>query len=190
MTKTVWMYGLLAGAVMSGLMLVNVSFIDRIGFDAGVWVGYTAMIAAFLLIFFGIRSYRDNNAARSVSFGRAFVIGVLINVIASACYVATWQIVSTRIAPDFAQEYGAHILEKERARGATAAEIAKKTEEIRDFQKMYENPFIKAALTFLEPFPVGLVMSLVSAGILRRRRDSSALDAGTGSGSYPRAGVL
>lgn len=169
MTKTVWTYGLLAGAIMTGMMLVNVSLIDRIGFDAGVWVGYTTIIAAFLLIFFGIRSYRDNKAGRTISFGRAFLVGVLINIIASACYVATWQVVSARIAPDFADKYGAHIIEKERARGASAAEIARKTEELRDFQELYRNPFYKAAMTFLEPFPVGLIVSLMSAGILRRR---------------------
>jgi hypothetical protein len=174
MTKTVWTYGLLAGAALSAMMLLNILFIDRIGFDAGVWVGYTTIIAAFLLIFFGVRSYRDNKAGRTISFGRAFVVGVLINLVASACYVAMWQVASTRVAPDFAEKYATHIIEKERSRGATPAEIAKKTEEMQDFQEMYKNPFIKAGMTFLEPFPVGLIVSLMSAGILRRRRDTSS----------------
>ena len=183
MKKTVWTFGLIAGAILSGTMLITLPFIDQIGYDTAELVGYTTIIAAFLLIFFGIKSYRDNKAGRAISFGRAFLVGVLINVVASACYVATWEFIYYNIAPDFVEKYAAHVIEKERASGASAAEIAKRTADMQKYQEMYRNPFINAAITFLEPFTVGLIVSLMSAGILRRRRDpASALAESTAGG--------
>src|SRR5688500_5815969 len=169
MKKTVWTFGLIAGAVMSAMMLINIPFAERIGFGTAEIIGYTTIVAAFLLIFFGIKSYRDNHAGKSISFGRAFVVGALINVIASACYVATWELIFYKLAPDFPDKYAAYVLEKERAAGATPQEIAKKQVQVQSFREMYQNPLVNAAITFLEPFTVGLVVSLASAGILRRR---------------------
>jgi len=169
MKKTVWTFGLIAGAVMSAMMLINIPFAERIGFGTAEIIGYTTIVAAFLLIFFGIKSYRDNQAGKSISFGRAFVVGALINVIASACYVATWELIFYKLAPDFSEKYGAYVIEKERASGASPREIAKKQAEIQHFKELYKNPLVNAAITFLEPFTVGLVVSLASAGILRRR---------------------
>ena len=71
MKKTVWTFGLISGAIMSAMMLATIPFMDRIGFDRGAIVGYASMVAAFLLVFFGIRSYRDNVAGGTIGFGRA-----------------------------------------------------------------------------------------------------------------------
>src|SRR5688572_5764384 len=120
MKRTVWTFGLIAGGIMSVMMLATIPFIEKIETVVNTeLLGYTTIIAAFLLIFFGIRSYRDNNAGRTISFGRAFVVGVLINVVASACYVATWELIYYRLYPDFGERYAAHAIEKERARGGT-----------------------------------------------------------------------
>jgi hypothetical protein len=170
MRRIVLTFGLIAGAILSVMMLIQMSFIDRIGFERGMIVGYTTMVLAFLLIFFGIRSYRDNVAGGSVGFGRATAVGLLIMLIASACYVATWELVYFRLMPDFADKYAAHAIEKARTGGATASEIAALTRDMDAFRQDYRNPLINIAYTFLEPLPVGLVMTLVSAGILRRRR--------------------
>ena len=89
MRKIVLTYGLIAGAILSLMMLVTIPFQDRIGFDKGAVIGYTTMVIAFLMIFFGVRSYRDNVAGGSVGFGRALGVGLLITLIASICYVAT-----------------------------------------------------------------------------------------------------
>jgi amino acid transporter len=183
MKRTVWTFGLIAGAIMSAMMLVTIPFMDRIGFDTAEVIGYTTIIAAFLLIFFGIKSYRDNKLGRTISFGRALLVGVLINVVASACYVATWEVIYFGIAPDFVAKYSAHAIEKARAEGASEEQIAKKTVDMQKFQELYRNPLINAAITFLEPFSVGLIVSLVSAGILRRRRDlGAALADGSAAG--------
>ena len=170
MKKTVLTFGLIAGAILSGVMLVLLPFRDAIGFERGMVVGYTTMVLAFLLVFFGVRSYRDNVAGGTVSFGRAFTVGALIALVASLCYVATWELVYFKLAPDFATKYQAHMIERARADGATEAQIAAKQAEMEKFAKMYQNPAINAAITFLEPLPVALIVALVSAGVLSRRR--------------------
>jgi hypothetical protein len=172
MKKTVLTFGLIAGAILSIMMLATAPFMDRIGFDRGEVIGYTSMIVAFLLIFFGIRSYRDNVAGGSISFGRAFAVGALIAAVASVMYVATWQVVYYKITPDFVEKYQAHMLEKERASGATEAQLAAKRADFEKYAELYENPLFNVAITFLEPLPVALVIALISAGILRRRSDS------------------
>jgi hypothetical protein len=170
MRRIVLTFGLIAGAVLSAMMLVTIPFMDRIGFDRGMVIGYTSMVLAFLMVYFGIRSYRDQVAGGHVTFGRALVVGLLITVVASVCYVATWQVVYHRIAPDFMEHYSAHELAKARRSGATEAELAAKAREMAEFSALYRNPLYNAGFTFLEPLPVGLLMSLVSAGMLSRRR--------------------
>ena len=92
MKKTILTFGLISGAIISVLMIATVPFADRIGFGHSYLVGYTTMILAFLLVYFGIRSYRDNFGDGHISFGRAFVIGISITLISSLCYVVTWEI--------------------------------------------------------------------------------------------------
>ena len=170
MRKIVLTYGLIAGAILSLMMLVTIPFQDRIGFDKGAVIGYTTMVIAFLMIFFGVRSYRDNVAGGSVGFGRALGVGLLITAIASICYVATWQLIYYRLAPDFLDKYSAYTIEKAKTSGASDAVIAARTQEMAEFSEMYRNPLINAAMTFVEPAPVGIVFALVTAGVLCRRR--------------------
>jgi hypothetical protein len=104
-----------------------------------------------------------------VSFGRAFAVGALIVVVASACYVATWELIYHKIAPDFVAKWQAHMLEEARVSGESPAEIEKRVADMQRMAELYRNPLINAAITFIEPLPVGLVFALVSAGILGRR---------------------
>jgi hypothetical protein len=171
MKKTVLTFGLISGIIISLLMLVTVPFHDQIGFDRGLIVGYTTMLAAFLLIYFGVRSYRDNVAGGSVKFGRAFAVGALIALISSAMYTATWEVIYFGgFMPDFIPKYQAHVIESERAKGATPQELEKKTAELNSMAEMYKNPIMNAGMTLLEPLPVGLVVALISAVVLSRKR--------------------
>jgi hypothetical protein len=174
MKKTVWTFGLIAGGIMSAMMLLVMPFQDLIGFDRGVVVGYTSMVLAFLLVYFGIRSYRDTVGDGAVSFGRAFVVGALIVAVASACYTATWEVIYYKLAPDFSEKYQAHLVEEAREDGASQAEIDAKIAEMERFGELLDNPFFNAAITFTEPLPVGLLVALASAGVLRRRREDDA----------------
>lgn len=169
MKKIVLTFGLISGLIMSALMAANMALQPRIGFDKAMIVGYTTMIVAFLFIFFGVRAYRDRTPG-GISFGRAFGTGVLITLVSSVLYVATWELGYSRFYPDFVEKYGAYQMQVERDKGASEAELAKKSAEIEKFAKLYKNPMYNAAFTFMEPFPVGVIMSLVAAGILRRRR--------------------
>lgn len=169
MKKIVLTFGLISGVIMSVLMVATMPFADRIGFDYSMVVGYTIMVLAFLLVFFGIRSYRENVGGGQISFGRAFSVGILIVVIASVMYVVTWEILYYNFMPDFADKYTAHLLEKARAAGASAEQLAAEQEKMNQMKWMLSNPLINGAVAFLEPLPVGLIFTLVSAGILRRR---------------------
>jgi hypothetical protein len=155
------------------MMLLTLPYLDRIGFDKGETIGYSTMVLAFLMVFFGVKSYRDNVAGGSVTFGRAFKAGLMITVVASLCYVATWQLIYHKLAPDFALKYAAYVVEKARAAGATDAEIAAQTKQMAEFMEMYENPLVNVAITLLEPLPVGIVFTFVSAGVLSRKRTAT-----------------
>jgi hypothetical protein len=170
MQKIVLTFGLIAGAILSAMLLVTASLMDGIGFDSGAVIGYTSMVLAFLLVFVGVKSYRDNVAGGRIGFGRALALGLMITAVASVCYVATWQLIVHRIAPDFVDRYAAYEIDKARKAGASEAQLADKVREMAEFQLMYQNPAVNVALTFLEPLPVGVLFSLISAGVLSRRR--------------------
>jgi hypothetical protein len=174
MKRTVLTFGLISGAIIAGMMLLTLPFHDALGFDRSLVVGYTSMVLAFLLVFFGVRSYRDNVGGGTVSFGRAFSVGALIALVSSLCYVAAWEVAYFTFASDYLTKYQAHALEEARAGGASEEAIALKKAEMDKFAVMYKNPAINAALTLAEPLPVGLVVALVSAGVLSRRKKSPA----------------
>ena len=179
MRKIVLTFGLIAGAVMSAMFLILIPFHDQIGFDNGMLVGYTSMVAAFLMVYFGVRRYRDQGAGGTITFARALGVGLAITVVASLFYVLMWQIVYHNFMPDYLDKYAAYTLEKERAAGATEAQLEAQRQEMAQFKEMYDtNPLINAAITILEPLPVGVLISLISAGVLRRGRQNGAL-AGT-----------
>jgi len=170
MRKIVLTFGLIAGAMLSVMMLATLPFLDRIGFDKGEVIGYTTMVLAFLMVYFGVRSYRDHVAGGRISFGRAFGVGLLITLVAAVCYVATWQLIYYRITPDFMDKYAAYAIEKAKQAGATEAAVAARAKEMAEFKEMYRNPLVNIGFTFLEPLPVGLLFTLVSAGVLSRKR--------------------
>lgn len=170
MRKIVMTFGIIAGAMLSAMMLMTLPFQDRIGYDNGMIIGYTTMVLSFLMVYFGVRSYRDNVAGGRVTFGRAFLVGLGITVVATVCYVGTWQVIYHRVAPDFVEKMAAHVVEKARAEGKSEAEVAAKAAEMEKFSDMYKNPLVNIAFTFLEPLPVGILFTLVSAGVLSRKR--------------------
>lgn len=169
MQRTVWVFGLISGALLSLFMIITLPLANTIGIDKGEIFGYTGMVLGFLLVYFGIRSYRDNIADGRISFGRAFTIGILITIISSACYVVTWEVIYFKVMPDFGAKYAQHMIQAAQASGASQEAIQAKVKAAQEFQRMYDKPLYNAAITFIEPFPVGLVITLICAGILRRQ---------------------
>jgi hypothetical protein len=169
MTKIVVTFGLIAGAIMAAMMFLTLPFQEQIGFDKGLIVGYTSMVLAFLMIYFGVRSYRDNVTGGQLTFGRAFAVGVMITLVATVCYVAAWEVIYHNFMPDFVDKYAAQVIAEAKAAGASEAKIAEQVKQMNDFKEMYKNPFYNVAMTAIEPLPVGLVLALVTAGVLRRK---------------------
>ncbi len=170
MKKTIWTFGLIAGAIMSIMMVATIPFVDSIGSSTGEIIGYTSMVLAFLLVFFGIRSYRENVGGGAISFGRAFSVGLLIAAVASLCYVATWEVLYFKVFTDFDAKMVQAAVTRAQKAGKSEAEVQQVREQNEAFARQYHNPVYNSALTFLEPLPVGVIVSLVSAGILRRQR--------------------
>jgi hypothetical protein len=183
MKHVVLRFGLIAGAILAGFMLVTMPFHDAIGWENGMFVGYATMVLAFLMVYFGVRAYRDTVNGGSVTFARALGVGMLIVLVASLCYVATWQLVYFKLMPGFRDRMLEAMVEQTRKQGASEAEIEKKRSETQQFLVMYDNPAVNAAITLLEPLPVGLVFALVSAGVLRRRPEAAG--AGAEAAEHP-----
>lgn len=171
MKKTVLTFGIISGVIVAVLMGINSFFADQIGFDRAVVVGYTTMLIAFLLVFFGIKSYRDNIGGGEITFGRAFSVGILITLISCAFYVVSWEILYYTVLHDFPEKYGNYMLEKSRAAGATPEQMAQQLEEVNKMKALLDNPLLASAIIFIaEPLPVGIGITLISAAILRKRR--------------------
>jgi hypothetical protein len=171
MKKIVLTYGLIGGGMLVAMMLLTLPFHDQIGFDRAIYVGYTTMVVAFLMVYFGVVSYRDNVAGGTISFGRAFKAGLLISLITMACYVAAWQVIYPVFMSDYLDKYMVHMLEQAKLAGATAEQLAAQEKEMREFGELYNsNPLVNIAFTLLEPLPVAIVFTLVTAGITSRKR--------------------
>jgi hypothetical protein len=155
--------------MISVLMGGSLLLANKIGSGHSMVLGYTMMVASFLLVYFGIRSYRDNNLAGQISFGRAFACGILIALITCICYVAMWEILYFNFMPHFMDSYWAAQIHRVQSSGLDPATIATQVAAIQHSAQLYQNPFVNMAYTFIEPLPVGLVMTLISAAILRRK---------------------
>lgn len=169
MKKVILVFGVISGAISSLMMVGTVPFADRIGFDNGEFIGYTIIVLSFLLVFFGIRSYRDNVAHGQITFAKGFTVGISITLISCVFYVLTWEVLYFYFLPGFMDKYTAHIIQKLQAAGASAAKIQAQVDQLKKYKEMYDNPLVNAAITFIEPFPVGLGITLLSAAILRKK---------------------
>jgi len=166
MKQTILRYGLLSGITAAVLMIMTALFVD---FDHGAYFGFAGIFLSMLFIFFGIRSYREQVGNGELSFGKGFQIGLLIAIISCVCYVLAWMFVSDWMMPDFMEQYVQHTMTKMQESGASALEIEKANKEMEHLKEMYKNPLVKFGLTFIEPFPVGFFVALVSALILKKR---------------------
>jgi len=170
MKKVILVNGVIAGLIVSVLMVVSAMYYKSSGdFENGMIYGYASMILAFAFIFVGIKTFRDRYNQGLISFGKAFKIGVLITLIASTFYVATWLIEYFYFFTDFADKYAESTLAKARAGGASEAELAKQSAEMKSLAEWYKNPFFNALITYTEILPVGLLVSLISALFLKKK---------------------
>jgi hypothetical protein len=178
MKKTILTFGLISGAVAALTMQATLPFSDSIDSTRAYILGYTSIVLSLLLVFFGVRSYRENVNAGRLTFGRGFAIGILITLISSACYVASWELIYFKLKPDFGEKYAATMVKRVRESGANQQKIDEAVRQAHEFKRMYDKPAYNIGLTFMEIFPVGLVITLISAGILRKKAgNQQALEA-------------
>lgn len=171
MKKIIVTYGLISGVVAAVLMFAMALYVGKEPerFKSGEVFGYAGIILSMVFVFLGVRAYREQMADGQISFGKGFQIGILISVISCLCYVLAWMIVSETLMPDFMEQFARQTLEQMKKDGATEAAIAAKAAKMQQFVAQYKNPLFKMAITFMEPFWVGLLVSLLSAAILRRK---------------------
>jgi len=171
MKKIILTYGLIAGVIVSAMMLISMPLYNKglISIDYGELIGYTTMVIALSMVFFGIKSFRDNHQNGAITFGKGVKVGLLISVIATLMYAFAWEISYSQMADEFTQKMSERHIEKIKADGATEAEVQAAKEKMASFIEMYKNPFVRFGITTMEIFPVGLVISLLSAALLRRK---------------------
>ena len=171
MTRRISVYGLLAGALVG--IPTFVLFVARAGAPPlayGMVIGYLTMLVALSMVFAGIKRRRDSDLGGVIGFWPALGVGLGISVVAGLCYCAAWEAALAVTHIDFAADYADAIIAQRRAAGATAAELARLTAEMNAFRAQYADPLYRVPMTFTEIFPVGVLVSLISAGLLRNPR--------------------
>jgi hypothetical protein len=163
-------YGLLSGLVIIVTMITGIALTDRESFFSSEWFGYLVMLVALTFIFVGVKRYRDVERGGVIKFWAAFAMGLAIAAAAGVAYVAVWEVYLAMTDYRFMDEYIAGILRARQAAGVSGAALAEEMAKLESMRTSYANPLFRIPMTFLEIFPVGLLVSLVSAALLRNPR--------------------
>jgi len=171
MKRNIIVFGLISGVIVSALMAFAMAkcYEAPDNYDNGMLIGYASMIIAFSFVFIGIKNQRDKYNGGIITFGQAFKTGVFISLIASTMYVITWMIDYYYFVPDFMDKYSVHMVNQVKASGKSEAEIATELANLAKYKEWYKNPLFVALFTYAEILPVGLVITLISALILKRK---------------------
>ncbi|MFC3197649.1 DUF4199 domain-containing protein [Parapedobacter deserti] len=169
MKRNVLLFGLIIGVILCANMviMVNMMYSDT-DFKGNDVVGYAAMIILFSLIFFGVKNHRDKQLGGHISFGNAFKMGSLIALVGSTLYVVVWLFYYYLFVPDFIDVYTDHVLTT-----CSPEDLQAKTVQMANFKEMYKNPLFVILITYSEVLPIGLVVALVSALLLKRKPKGS-----------------
>lgn len=171
MLRTILKYGVIAGLVVGGFEVGTVAaFSGMPPLKYGMLIGYTTMLIALSTVFVGIKQHRDVDRGGVIGFWPAFGVGLGVSFIAGIFYVVAWEAVQAMTHMDFAGSYAQAVIESEKAKGASAEALAKLSADMATFKLQYADPLFRLPMTFVEIFPVGVLVSLVSAGLLRNSR--------------------
>jgi len=171
MKKVILIYGLIAGTIVAGMMLITMPMYKQgtLNVDNGELVGYTTMVIALSMVFFGVKSYRDQYQQGVISFWSAFKVGILITAVASIMYAVAWEVVYPSLGDDLMQRITTNHFEEMKQDGASEADLQAERVKWDQNMEMYKNPLIRFGITLMEIFPVGLGITLLSAGLLRMK---------------------
>jgi hypothetical protein len=171
MKKIIITFGLIGGAIVSACMLATVPLWRNGAITPanGQLLGYSTMVIALSMVFVGIKNFRDNHQNGSITFGKAFKIGILISVIAAVCYAITWEFTYNFLMPNFMEDMTKYYNEEQIKNGATAEQLAAAKAQMDQLKAWYKNPILRFAMTMVEILPVGLIITIVSAALLRKK---------------------
>jgi hypothetical protein len=174
MNKIIIQYGLLSGILVCIWLLLCIFVATDVLMDFGMFFGYASMLLAFCLIFVAIHKYKNSTEDGIITFGRGFKIGFFITLIASTIYVVTWLIEYQFFIPDFMESYSETYLKRLKESGISEADLMAKTKEMKEMSVMYKNNFFyRAAFTYIEILPTGILMSLIAALVYSRKSKKS-----------------
>jgi hypothetical protein len=170
MKKVILVYGLISGTIAAALLMGTMSLYESetLPHENGEIIGYSGMLISLSLIFFGIKSLRDNHLGGSITFWKGSLVGLLIALIASSMYALGWEITYQNMDPEFFQKLMGPYYESMKA-GLSGAALEEKEKEIARFIEYYKNPVIRFGMSLVEILPVGIVLTLISAGLLRKK---------------------
>ena len=174
MKRIIFIYGFIAGLVVICSMLLGLALSS--GEAPGRAGSYLIMLIALSMIFVGIKRYRDQDLGGVIRFGTATLLGLGIAAVAGVVYVVVWEIYLAMTDYAFIDQYAQGVIAGKEAAGVSGPELEAAVESMENMQRQYSNPLFRLPMTFLEIFPVGLLITLVSAAILR---NSKALPAGS-----------
>jgi hypothetical protein len=167
MGRIIAVYGVISGVIVVLGMVINISVVSDHG-AMGMVAGYLSMLVALIFVFVGVKRYRDVHLGGVIGFGKAFGVGLGIGLVSALFYILGWEVYMWRTGGTFMTDYIAQSIEDMRAAGKPAAEIARFSSEIGAMAEQYKNPLFRMALTLTEILPVALLVSLVSAALLRK----------------------
>lgn len=172
MLKKILSYGAIAGLIAGGaLSLVVVALGENAPHGGlGMLAGYLIMLVALSLVFVAIKRHRDDALGGTIRFWPAFALGVGVSLVASVIYALAWEAALAVTGMDFAGSYANSIIEQQKAKGVSGEALAKLVADMERFKASYANPACRLPMTFTEIFPVGVLVSLLSAAILRNPR--------------------
>jgi hypothetical protein len=172
MTALILRYGTIAGLIVAVPLVWQMLTLppDATEPTGGMLLGYLTMLVALSAVFVGVKHYRDRFHGGVIRFLPALGVGLGISAVACVLYVIGWEISMAYSDFDFARYYSNAMVDGARAKGASAAELEKVAADARAFTAMYAKPHVRIPITFVEMFPVGLLVSLISAAVLRNSR--------------------
>jgi len=173
MLRIILIYGLIGAVIAGGPLLWGMLTFDVTSGampENGALVGYATILVALTGVFLGVKHYRDKVKGGVIRFMPALGVGLGISAVASLGWVIAWEISLAMTKFDFVTAYYGAMIEQAQADGATAEKIAQMRTEQEGFASMYSNPVIRMGITFVEMFPIGVVISLISAALLRNSR--------------------
>lgn len=169
MKRIILTYGAIAGTVAILSVIASIVLGEGEGYQEHLeWLGYLIMLMALSMVFVGIKRYRDQELGGVITFGTGFLVGIGIAAIAGLIYVLVWEIYLAMTDYTFIHSYARFIIESKTASGVSGAELKALESDMARMVEQYGRPLYRLPVTFMEIFPVGLFVSLISAAVLRK----------------------